>query len=397
MQKFRAMFWENMVFVNKKHQYLANEILVRYLNLDTSKLEEMYDNLRHESRGLYFKTTMTPKVLELYNEKAWNVQKMMNRLDAIWKTLPPYDMCLDDRGQYHEQLFKTLNCHQHLFERGFNYGQSTPDSTDYGYRIDEETDQSYAPFELMRFEPDDDFEWRRKDDMEGLVEDVEAINADIESIVNKYLCWLEDVLRVKYTYARLLGEYLHIRHGFLDEYERARQFAAYLQTEEPGDIAYYRIAPFEPQSGMAHEVFTPKNGKPILCESYTFETIGAFLYTDFFHGLPRNHLPKKCKNCGQWFLLPHGKYSDYCENPLADDADKTCRDVSSRKKFNEKVKTDPVWLAYNRAYKAHYARYMKKKMTNAEFEKWGVFAIELREKMLAKKMDFEDYQAQLKI
>lgn len=57
----------------------------------------------------------------------------------------------------------------------------------------------------------------------------------------------------------------------------------------------------------------------------------------------------------------------------------------------DKCKTDPVWLTYNRAYKAHYARYMKKKMTTAEFEQWSRYAVELREKALAGELDLEEY------
>ena len=55
-------------------------------------------------------------------------------------------------------------------------------------------------------------------------------------------------------------------------------------------------------------------------------------------------------------MLPFGKYSDSCENPLPADPGKACRSASARKKYDEKCKTNPVWLAYNRAYKAHYAR-----------------------------------------
>ena len=69
----------------------------------------------------------------------------------------------------------------------------------------------------------------------------------------------------------------------------------------------------------------------------------------------------------KYFMLEAGKYSNYCERPLESDSEKTCQDVGARKKYGDKCKTDPVWLAYNREYKAHYARYMKKKMTVAEF------------------------------
>ena len=52
-------------------------------------------------------------------------------------------------------------------------------------------------------------------------------------------------------------------------------------------------------------------------------------------------------------------------NPLPDEPGKTCRDVGSKRRYDDRCRTDPVWQTYNRAYKAHYARYMKKKMTAA--------------------------------
>ncbi len=62
-----------------------------------------------------------------------------------------------------------------------------------------------------------------------------------------------------------------------------------------------------------------------------------------------------------------------------DDPTKTCRDVGSRRRYDDKCKNDPIWQTYNRAYKAHYARYMKKKMTISEFEEWSQFASEIRD------------------
>ncbi len=43
------------------------------------------------------------------------------------------------------------------------------------------------------------------------------------------------------------------------------------------------------------------------------------------------------------------------------------------------VKTDLFWIPYNRAYKAHYARYLKKKMITTQFEQWSLYALVLRE------------------
>lgn len=81
---------------------------------------------------------------------------------------------------------------------------------------------------------------------------------------------------------------------------------------------------------------------------------------------------------------------------LSDEPDKTCRDVGSKHRYAEKCKNDPIWKTYNRAYKAHYARYMKKKMIVAKFEEWSRFASDFRDKALAGEISFELYYTNLR-
>ena len=50
-------------------------------------------------------------------------------------------------------------------------------------------------------------------------------------------------------------------------------------------------------------------------------------------------------------------------------------------KYDDKCRTDPIRLACSRAYKAHYAKYMKKKMTTAQFEQWSRYAVRLRDEV----------------
>lgn len=97
------------------------------------------------------------------------------------------------------------------------------------------------------------------------------------------------------------------------------------------------------------------------------------------------------------FLLAAGKYSSCCNRPLKNEPGKTCRDVGSRKRYDDKCKNDPIWLAYNRAYKTHYARYLKKKMTTAQFEQWSRYAVELRQKAETGEMELVDYQRELRV
>lgn len=51
-----------------------------------------------------------------------------------------------------------------------------------------------------------------------------------------------------------------------------------------------------------------------------------------------------------------------------------------------------IWLIYFRAYTQNYARYLKKKMTQAEFQKWADFALELRQKAVDGELDLEEYR-----
>ena len=151
------------------------------------------------------------------------------------------------------------------------------------------------------------------------------------------------------------------------------------------------------ERAMRYEIVRWKDGVERLCETVFFDSLGAFLYVDFFRGLNRNYLPRKCENCHRWFLLAAGKYSSCCNRPLKNEPGKTCRDVGSRKRYDDKCKNDPIWLAYNRAYKTHYARYLKKKMTTAQFEQWSRYAVELRQRAEAGEMELVDYQRELRV
>lgn len=113
---------------------------------------------------------------------------------------------------------------------------------------------------------------------------------------------------------------------------------------------------------------------------------------ELFNCIQSGQLPKKCKNCWQYFMMRKGYYTEYCERVASGETDKTCREVRARKTFDEKVKNDPVWLDHQRAYKAHYARMMKKKMTKAEFLAWTDMVLTFRERAAKGEMPFEEYE-----
>ena len=96
----------------------------------------------------------------------------------------------------------------------------------------------------------------------------------------------------------------------------------------------------------------------------------AVQYVEFMKGLQRGFVPKRCANCGRWFLQAPGATFAYCTGSAPADPGKTCREIGAVSSFKDKVANNEVWQVQQRAYKKYYARTMRKDMTKAEFEAW---------------------------
>lgn len=123
-----------------------------------------------------------------------------------------------------------------------------------------------------------------------------------------------------------------------------------------------------------------ENGKSELFEQITFSSLLDFFYTDFYKGIMKESIPKKCKLCGTYFLQEKGFQYEYCNHVYEDE--KTCRDIGSTKSFRAKTANNPIWSIHQRAYKKYYARIAKGKMTKAEFNNWTLKAEQIRDENL---------------
>ena len=76
--------------------------------------------------------------------------------------------------------------------------------------------------------------------------------------------------------------------------------------------------------------------------------VGMFR-SDLFEGLCVGHAPKKCLNCGRWFLTLDGRHTKYCDgiDPNSEKGE-TCRSVGNRKRreFREKAEDNPQKALY---------------------------------------------------
>lgn len=120
-----------------------------------------------------------------------------------------------------------------------------------------------------------------------------------------------------------------------------------------------------------------------LYEKMVFHRLIDFLYVELFKGMMIGNYPKRCKNCGRWFLKEKQTAFEYCNDIAPGETDKTCRDVGARNSFSDKVKNNEVWLIHQRAYKKYYGRVLKGKMTKEEFYVWATEAEVLRDRVLA--------------
>lgn len=393
MFNFKAYFWGNDVYINEKYRYSSNEILIVYLNDRRVKYileSDFVGKLKQFKQRLTLSPYMDHYIFSRYNDNVYAAMSVLENINRIIFSLPPFDKTL---GYSVIKLDDILNDYDRFFEDGLNsmdYALGYVDEdfvNEYGYG--EKDDIGNYFLRLNKF----DLRPLKKDDLadEDIADDLRELNGRIDSFFDIYIDFLTAYLQVHQTYKPFICDWLNHNEAFPTSDETARYFTEFNRSK---GLNFERIKCR--MRSFGYKSILDEGGNSILCEEIKFTDLGSFLYYDFFHGIAQNYLPNRCKNCGKYFLIRGGWYYTYCDNPLADESDKTCRDVGSKHRYAEKCKNDPIWQTYNRAYKAHYARYMKKKMTVAEFEEWSRFASEIRDKALAGEIAFEQYYVDIR-
>ena len=119
-----------------------------------------------------------------------------------------------------------------------------------------------------------------------------------------------------------------------------------------------------------------------IVEKMYFDRLLDFVYVEFMKGLQKGFVPKRCANCGRWFLQKPGATYAYCTGSAPGQDGKTCREIGASSSFRSKVENNDVWKVHQRAYKKYFARIRSGLMTKGEFEVWSRQAAELRDAAL---------------
>ena len=138
-----------------------------------------------------------------------------------------------------------------------------------------------------------------------------------------------------------------------------------------------------PNVQMQYEVLY-KNEKAEIVEKIYFDRLLDFVYVELMKGLQKGFIPKRCPNCGKWFVQEPEMDFNYCANPAPQDPAKMCRDIGATNSFLDKKKNHEIWNVHQKAYRKYYARMLKKKMTKDAFFAWAEEAATLRDEILPK-------------
>ena len=117
-------------------------------------------------------------------------------------------------------------------------------------------------------------------------------------------------------------------------------------------------------------------------EKMYFDRLLDFVYVEFMKGLQKGFVPKRCANCGRWFLQTPGATFAYCAGSAPGQDGKTCREIGASSSFRSKVENNDVWKVHQRAYKKYFARIRSGLMTKGEFEVWSRQAADLQDAAL---------------
>ena len=114
---------------------------------------------------------------------------------------------------------------------------------------------------------------------------------------------------------------------------------------------------------------SPSDGETIiLAEQARFLNLLDFLEVEFFRGLAAGNAPRKCHNCGKYFLLTAGYNTCYCNNIAPGETERTCRKVGAhRKEARDRAGRTPAQIEYDRAYNRLKQRKNRKKISLGEW------------------------------
>ena len=210
---------------------------------------------------------------------------------------------------------------------------------------------------------------------EFLPDDIERTQAAYAEAYQRY--WMYDHLT---AFALEDEVFEHSGSDFFAARDNARRELDYRSFPRSFDVAVsYRTTA------------NPKNTQELMMvEEIGFKDWETFVSLDLFRGLAAGHIPRRCQNCGKYFLLDSGYDIRYCGNPAPDAKGKTCRQVGAHRKARAANINNPIRAAYNRGYNRVKTQKNCGKITVDDFNRKVVRAQDMQDKAEAGKLTLKE-------
>lgn len=318
--KFAAYFYEDKVEVGERRCSLG-EITTEFLNLDFNIFKEL-DELAQAFAGSARKM-MEEKDRSVVPE----VQRKLNQfLELLW-ILPPYPSMPREQSAAC-QLFPRLAEQEETWQ-------------------EMDDPKSETNFELTQW----------INEIDWLPYQLEWCYNQTSLIVDQYLEPLTKRTKDAYAFAFLC-------------YCRDRDRAAFLlpNPSDEGTISNTELSfvPIQDHSGQV-----------VLGEVLRFNDLVSFIKTDFYRGLMHGNAPRKCQNCGKFFLLTNGYNTCYCNNIAPGETKRTCRKVGAHiKEAKKKASETPAQQEYRKVYNRLKMRKARGKIS---LDQWNTAVAEAEE------------------
>ena len=310
--QFTVFFYGDRVFIGKKDHPIG-QCCVDILNLDGSLLDEI------DQRVKEFVSAARDLLIEKTDSAAALAQA---RLNAVWElifALPVYrDLKMDEPCNYH--TFQRLMADKEKWTQ-----------------VQDPTSEGYAKYQGIMIR------------LICFAEGLRSFRQLIDKMADKYL---EPLKR------RNSSAYAEAYSCFYPQMLSAsvQVFGEDLEQGGPMEVDFVP---------MMHPT---EKDKVFIAEKATFNSLVAFLQVEFYRGLAKGNAPRRCHNCGRYFLLTSGHNICYCNNIAPGETDRTCRKVGAhRKEARDKENRTPAQKEYDRTYNRLKVRKQRGKISKDEW------------------------------
>lgn len=337
---FSVLIGKDEVFVNGK-TFLLGQCSTDILNLDSGVLAELEQRIGK----------LMPAVKSLLDEKTDSAARSaQEQLSAVWDLIFSFPV-------YRDLNMDTLTA--------FNLFPLLLSDPEKWAEVQDATSEGHAMFQKLM------------ERLEYFPESLRTFRGQVTGMLELYFEPLARRSTDAYAeaFARYYGEMKSVEGIF---------------GEGPFEQSFPTENRFVP---MAHPT---ERGKALLAEQAQFSYLTHFLYTDFYRGLMVGNAPRRCHNCGTYFLLTAGYNTCYCNNLAPSETSRTCRKVGAhRKEAQERVTATPAQKEYAKAYNRLKARKQRGKITVNEWNAAVVKAQDLKDQGDRGELSDEELRRQL--